>query len=54
MSLSGDRKDIVHAVLGMNLLEQGTLALTRGVSAPRNEFSKIERILGVNYLTEGR
>ncbi len=33
---------------------RGTLVPTRGISAPKNEFSKIKRILDVNYLTEGR
>ncbi len=34
--------------------DRGTLVPTRGISAPRNEFSKIKRLLDVNYLTEGR
>ncbi|MGE0483346.1 MAG: DUF1329 domain-containing protein [Gammaproteobacteria bacterium] len=33
---------------------RGTLVPTRGISAPRNDFSKIKRLLDVNYLTEGR
>ncbi|MEQ8659179.1 MAG: hypothetical protein RLW62_00030, partial [Gammaproteobacteria bacterium] len=34
--------------------DRGTLVPTRGISAPRNDFSKIKRQLDVNYLTEGR
>lgn len=34
--------------------DRGTLVPTRGISAPKNEFGKIKRLLDVNYLTEGR
>lgn len=34
--------------------DRGTLVPTRGISAPKNDFSKIKRMLDVNYLTEGR